>query len=100
MTKLNANRIMHPGEFLLEAYIKPSGQSVSQAAREMLISPATLSRLVNGRHEVSIAMAFKLSKKYETSPEFWINMQTRYNIANFKSPFSDIDFKAKGRNAK
>lgn len=91
MTKLNVNTIMHPGEFLLEAYIKPSGQSISQAACEMLISPATLSRLVNCKHEVSTAMAFKLSNKYQTSPEFWLNMQTKYNIANFKSPISDIE---------
>lgn len=70
----------HPGEILLEEYVKPLGLSVTKAAELLGIGRQALSALVSGRAGVSVPMAMKLAKACNTSPQLWLNMQQQYDL--------------------
>ncbi|HEY5749720.1 MAG TPA: HigA family addiction module antitoxin [Chryseolinea sp.] len=70
----------HPGEILLELYLKPLNLSVTAASEQLLISRPRLSDIINGRAGISAAMALKLSKAFKTSPQLWLNLQSNYDL--------------------
>jgi len=70
----------HPGELLREDYLKPLGLSVTRAARALGVTRKTLSAVVNEKAGVSPAMAYRLAKALDTSPELWINLQAQYDL--------------------
>jgi addiction module HigA family antidote len=70
----------HPGEILREDYLRPLGLSISAAHRGLGISRKSLSEIVNSRAGISPAMAFKLAKAFHTTAEFWLNLQTQYDL--------------------
>jgi addiction module HigA family antidote len=70
----------HPGEVLREDYLRPLGLSVSSAAKALGVARKTLSALLNERAGISPAMAFRLAKALDTSPELWINLQTQFDL--------------------
>lgn len=70
----------HPGELLLELYLKPLNLSVTAASEQLLISRPRLSDIINGRAGISAAMALKLSKAFKTSPQLWLNLQSNYDL--------------------
>jgi addiction module HigA family antidote len=72
----------HPGEVLLEDVIKPLGLTVSEAAKNLGVSRKTLSELVNQKAALSPEMALRIAKATNTSPESWLNMQTKLNLWN------------------
>ena len=70
----------HPGEILRADYVEPLGLSVTEAARALGVTRKTLSAIVNERAGISPAMAHRLSKALDTTPEFWVNLQTQYDL--------------------
>ena len=72
----------HPGEVLLEDVIKPLGLTVTEAAKNLGVSRKTLSELVNQKASLSPEMALRVAKATNTSPESWLNMQTKLNLWN------------------
>jgi addiction module HigA family antidote len=70
----------HPGEILREEYLKPLGLSVTEAALKLGITRKTLSAIINERSGISPAMALKLAKAFNTTPELWIDMQSQYDL--------------------
>jgi len=72
----------HPGEILREDVIKPLGLTVTQAARDLGVSRKTLSELVNQKAALSSEMALRIAKASNTSPESWLNMQTKLDLWN------------------
>jgi addiction module HigA family antidote len=70
----------HPGEILREDYLKPLGLSVSGAAKALGVARKTLSALLNQRAGISPAMALRLAKALDTSPELWINLQAQFDL--------------------
>ena len=72
----------HPGEVLLEDVIKPLGLTVSEAAKNLGVSRKTLSELVNQKAALSPEMALRIAKATNTSPESWLNMQTKLDLWN------------------
>ena len=70
----------HPGEILREDYLKPLGLSVTDAAKALGVARKTLSALLNERAGVSPAMAFRLARAFDTSPELWVNLQSQYDL--------------------
>lgn len=73
---------IHPGEVLLEDVIKPLGLTVTEAAKNLGVSRKTLSELVNQKAALSPEMALRIAKATNTSPESWLNMQTKLNLWN------------------
>ncbi len=70
----------HPGEILLEDWIKPLGFSISEFALKLGTSRKNLSEIVNGKTGISPEMALKLSKALDTSAEVWLNVQQAYDL--------------------
>ena len=67
----------HPGEVLRD-YLESF--SVSDAARHLGVTRASLSRILNSRAGISAEMALRLSDALGTSPELWIGLQTQYDL--------------------
>jgi addiction module HigA family antidote len=70
----------HPGEILREDYLVPLGLKVTRAARALGVTRKTLSAVLNERAGISPAMAHRLAKAFDTSPELWINLQAQYDL--------------------
>ncbi len=70
----------HPGEVLLEDVLKPLGLTITQAAKHLNVNRKTLSGLVNGKYSLSPDMAIRIAEATDTSPESWINMQSKLDL--------------------
>ncbi|MEW6266818.1 MAG: HigA family addiction module antitoxin [Thermodesulfobacteriota bacterium] len=77
-----ANRLapVHPGEILLEEFMKPLSISQNQLGRELKVSPRRINEIVHGKREITTDTALRLAKYFRVSPEFWLNLQNRYNL--------------------
>jgi antitoxin HigA-1 len=84
----------HPGEVLLEDVIKPLGITITEAAQNLGVTRKTLSELVNQKSSLSPEMALRVSEATKTSPESWLNMQTKLDlwIALQKKPVNVSEF--------
>ena len=74
----------HPGQVLKELYLEPLGLSVTTAAKALGVTRKTFSELVNQKSGISISMALRLSKAFNTTPELWLNIQLNYDLSKAK----------------
>ena len=70
----------HPGEILLEDFLKPKGMSQIELAAKMGVSIQRVNTLINGKRDVSAETAVLLSRVLKTTPEFWMNLQTGLDL--------------------
>ncbi len=70
----------HPGEILLEEFLQPLGVTQSHAAERMGIPLNRLNEIIKGKRGVSADTALRLSRVLETSAEFWLNLQTNWDL--------------------
>jgi antitoxin HigA-1 len=70
----------HPGEVLRDGVLDGTGITVTEAARQLGVTRAALSRILNGRAGVSPDMAVRLGKWLDHSPESWLRMQMDYDL--------------------
>jgi len=76
------NRIpSNPGEILLNEFLKPSGMTQSELARTLGIPIQRINTIINGKRGVTAETALLLAKQFKTTPEFWMNLQTAYDLA-------------------
>jgi len=71
---------VHPGEILLEEFMKPLGISQNQIARDLKVPPRRINEIVHGKRGITIDTALRLGRHFGTSAEFWINLQTHYEL--------------------
>lgn len=71
---------VHPGEVLRDEFLEPMALSVYRLARALKVSRPRLNDLVLGRRGVTVDTAMRLGRYFGTTPEFWINLQTRYDL--------------------
>ncbi|PKO09984.1 MAG: addiction module antidote protein, HigA family [Chloroflexi bacterium HGW-Chloroflexi-2] len=69
----------HPGEMLLEEYLKPMGLTQRELADAILVPYQRINDIVNGRSEITPSSALRLAKYFNTSPDFWMNLQRRWD---------------------
>lgn len=80
-----------PGEILLEEFLKPLNISQYRLTKAMRVGQITVNQIISGKRAISTAMVFRLAKALETSPEFWLNLQSEYELWAFdSSQFKDI----------
>ena len=72
----------HPGELLLNCYIKPSGMNLTEVAKKLNTSPAQLSRLTKCKSAMSVDMAVKLEGLFKRTAKAWMISQVNYDLAN------------------
>jgi antitoxin HigA-1 len=70
----------HVGEILRELYLEPLDISVTDAALQLGITRQALSRLIHEKTGISAEMAIRLSKAFNTSPDFWMNLEKQYEL--------------------
>ena len=70
----------HPGEILLEDFLKPKGMSQIDLASRMGVSVQRVNTLINGKRDVSAETAVLLARTLKTTPEFWMNLQAAVDL--------------------
>jgi addiction module HigA family antidote len=83
MSRKKADRIPfpHPGETLREDFLNPLGMSVNKLALELRVPATRLTEIVRGRRGVTADTALRLARYFNTTPKFWLNLQTSYDLA-------------------
>lgn len=71
---------IHPGEILLEEFLKPMGISQYRLAKDISVPPRRINEIIHGKRSVSTDTALRLSRYFGLSERFWLNLQTRYDI--------------------
>ena len=70
----------HPGEMLLEEFLTPMGITQRELAVAIQVPYQRINEIVNGRRGVTPSTALRLAKFFGTSPDFWINLQLRWDL--------------------
>lgn len=71
---------VHPGEVLLEDFLKPLGISQYRLATEMKVYPRKINEIVHGKRAITADTALRLSRYLGTSAELWMNLQALYDL--------------------
>ncbi len=69
-----------PGEILLEEFMRPFGISQNKLARDIDVPVARINDIVHGRRGITANSALRLGKYFKTTAEFWMNLQSRYDL--------------------
>jgi len=71
---------IHPGEILLEEFMKPLGVSINRLAREVAVPPGRISAIVNGKRAITADTALRLSKYFGVSSDLWLGLQADFDL--------------------
>ena len=71
---------VHPGEILLEEFLKPLAVSQYRLAKEIGVPARRINEIVHGQRRISADTALRLARFFGTSERFWINLQARYDL--------------------
>ena len=71
---------IHPGEVLMEEFLKPLGISSYRLSKEIGIPQTRISEITKGRRRITADTALRLSKFFGNSPKFWLGLQDDYDI--------------------
>ncbi|MGH7178772.1 MAG: HigA family addiction module antitoxin [Tepidisphaeraceae bacterium] len=73
-------RPVHPGEILLEEFLKPMGISQHRLSRDISVPPRRINEIVHGKRAVSSDTALRLSLYFGLSERYWLNLQAGYDL--------------------
>ena len=71
---------LHPGEVLMEEYLKPLGVSQNKLALHMRVPAQRISEIIKGKRAITADTAVRLAKVIGTTPEFWLSLQMDYDL--------------------
>lgn len=71
---------IHPGEVLLEDFLKPLGLSQRQLAQDIGVSPIRISQIIRGKRAITVDTALRLARYFGTSASVWLRLQVRYDL--------------------
>ena len=71
---------IHPGEILRIEFLDPLGVSQNRLAREIGVPPRRINQIVHGKRSITADTAIRLSKFFGTTAQFWLNLQSRYEL--------------------
>jgi addiction module HigA family antidote len=80
----------HPGEMLLKEFLEPMGISEQELAEKIHLSDQLIHQLVNEQINISASIALRLGKFFGMSPEFWLNLQLRWDLYYAQKVEADI----------
>jgi len=80
---------IHPGEVLLEDFIKPLGLSQYRVAKDIGVSPIRISEIVHGQRSITADTALRLGRYFGTSAAVWLRMQVRYDLEQAEKELGD-----------
>ena len=71
---------IHPGEVLMEEFLDPMGISQYRLAKDISVPPRRINEIVHGKRSITADTALRLGRFFGMSPQFWLNLQTRYDL--------------------
>ncbi len=71
---------VHPGEILLEEFMRPMGLSQYRVAVDIHVPPRRINEIVHGERGLSADTALRLGRYFGVSPQFWLNLQSHYDL--------------------
>ena len=82
MTRSGRDRLppVHPGEILMEEFMKPLALSINRVARDLRVPVTRVAEIVHGRRGISSDTALRLGRYFKTTPGFWMNLQSAYDL--------------------
>ena len=81
------NRIpTHPGDILLEEFLTPLGVTQVGLSKHIGVPTQRINEIVRGKRGITPDTAWLFSQAFGTSPEFWVNLQSVYDLANARNP--------------
>ncbi|NOZ48690.1 MAG: HigA family addiction module antidote protein [Chloroflexi bacterium] len=80
---------IHPGEVLLEDFMKPLGLSQYQVAKDIGVPALRISQIVNGKRAITADTAMRLARYFGTSPDVWLRLQARYNLEKAQMAYGE-----------
>ena len=89
-------RAVHPGAFLREDYLVPLEMSVNALALALNVAATRLHEIVKERRGITVDTAYRLARYFDTTPEFWLNLQAMYDLKTLPTR-SEIDRKVEPR---
>lgn len=81
---MNNLKNIHPGEILLEEFLKPLEISAYRLSKDTFIPQTRISEIIKGRRRITADTALRLSKYFGTSAKFWLGLQDDYDIEEEK----------------
>ncbi len=81
---------IHPGEILLEDFMKPMGITARQLAADIDVSPSRISEIVHGARPITADTALRLGLFFSMEPRFWLNLQSEYDMRIAKRKLQDL----------
>ena len=90
---------IHPGEILRGEVLTPLNLSVNQLAKALDVDAARLNEIARGRRRISADTALRLARYLGTTPEFWLNLQSHYDLeVTRQAKLKDIERAIRPRN--
>ncbi|MCH8062227.1 MAG: HigA family addiction module antidote protein [Chloroflexi bacterium] len=80
---------IHPGEILLEEFLKPLEKSQYRLSKDISVPPRRINEIVHGKRAVTADTALRLSRHFGTSEKFWLNLQIQYDLEIEKEKLKD-----------
>lgn len=80
---------IHPGEVLLEDFMKPLGLTQYRLAHDIGVTPIRISQIINGRRAITVDTAMRLARYFGTSAAIWLRLQVRYELEVAETELSD-----------
>jgi addiction module HigA family antidote len=88
---MNAKKMspLHPGEILLEEFLKPMGLSQNRLALDIRVPARRINEIVLGKRRITADTALRLAKYFNMSPQFWLGLQVDYDLDVAEDKLSD-----------
>jgi addiction module HigA family antidote len=80
---------IHPGEILLEEYLKPMNISQYRLAKDIHVDPRQINEIIHGQRSITADTALRLARYFGTSERFWLNLQSHYDLELQKMELGD-----------
>ncbi len=71
---------IHPGEILLEEFLKPMGLSQNRLANDIGVTARRINEIVHGKRRITADTALRLARYFKMSPQFWLGLQMDYDL--------------------
>jgi len=78
--KENRMAPVHPGEILLEQFLKPMGMSQNRLSTEISVPPRRINEIVHGKRRITADTAMRLARFFNMTPQYWMGLQADYDL--------------------
>ncbi|MBI4281449.1 HigA family addiction module antidote protein [Candidatus Uhrbacteria bacterium] len=90
MTRTIKTPPLHPGEILEKEFLTPLKLTQYRIAKDIAVPPRRINEIVQGKRAVTADTALRLGKYFSVSPQFWTNLQSRYDLATAEDQLASV----------